>query len=172
MSRRRGWRHHHHHRMHLRHAENHPWLRMTRLGWYVRARLHRRLFLWFGFSIVFTALAVAGVSHLTGGHWGGFLGAMPLLTLVFVLWAASGRIAWRIARPLSELARVAGELGAGEVVGAGASRWIGTAWARCGLLAAVFNDMADRIERQVADQRELLAGVSHELRHRWPAFAC
>ena len=33
-----------------------------------------------------------------------------------------------------------------------------------GLLASAFNDMAARIERQMADQRELLAAVSHELR--------
>jgi two-component system OmpR family sensor kinase len=32
------------------------------------------------------------------------------------------------------------------------------------VLAEAFNDMAARIERQVADQRELLAAVSHELR--------
>jgi signal transduction histidine kinase len=32
------------------------------------------------------------------------------------------------------------------------------------MLAVALNDMADRIERQMSDQRELLAAVSHELR--------
>jgi signal transduction histidine kinase len=135
---------------------------MTRLGWYVRARLHRRLFLLSGFSILCTALIVGGVAHVTGGWPHGWMRAIPVLVLVIILWGAAGRLAWGIARPLSELARVAGELGAGKL----SSRvHLGFhAAGEVGVLAAVFNDMADRIERQIADQRELLAGVSHELR--------
>src|SRR5262245_47405328 len=40
---------------------------MRRIRWYVQARLHRRLFLWFGASILATGLAVAVVLHLTAG---------------------------------------------------------------------------------------------------------
>lgn len=151
----------HHLRRELR-QQHRQWHRMTRLGWYVRARLHRRLFLLSGFSILFTALIVGGVAHFTGTWPHGWTRAIPVLILMFILWAAAGRLAWGIARPLSELARVAGELGAGKL----SSRvHLGLhAAGEVGVLAAVFNDMADRIERQVSDQRELLAGVSHELR--------
>jgi signal transduction histidine kinase len=225
--------------------------RMSWLGWYVRARLHRRLFIWFGFSIVLTAAAVSvamrlanrsGVGlqgeqqrartfiahqfasvwsdparraelatsiatdldmdvavidqqtgaradfgstpcqkpwavvpvqtggallgevhvcasrHGVSGHWIVF---WPLGLLLLLLWAGSGRIARRIARPLSDLARVASDLGAGKLSSRARVNWRESEVA---VLAEVFNEMAARIERQIADQRELLAGVSHELR--------
>jgi signal transduction histidine kinase len=86
----------------------------------------------------------------------------PLLAAGALLWALSDAVARRLTRPLEELARVAGELGRG----------VYTARARLGhhahgeaqVLAEAINDMASRIERQVKDQRELLAAVSHELR--------
>jgi signal transduction histidine kinase len=242
---RRHWHDHHHHYRKFR-----P-LRMSWLGWYVRARLHRRLFMWFGFSIVLTAVAVGAVMviasrsgigprseefrlkrlvgdefaavwtdtarreelanaiardldvdltvsdartgerrsfgqqdcvkpwgtadvrsgdtvlgqvgvcaqrHTMGSHW---VFLWPLLFLLMLLWGGSGRIARRIARPLSELARVAADLGAGKLSSRARVDWRASEIA---VLAEVFNEMANRIERQIADQRELLAGVSHELR--------
>ncbi|HEX8536204.1 MAG TPA: two-component sensor histidine kinase, partial [Cystobacter sp.] len=41
---------------------------MTRLGSYVRARLRRRLFLWFGVSILVTGVVVGSVMNLVGGN--------------------------------------------------------------------------------------------------------
>jgi signal transduction histidine kinase len=82
-----------------------------------------------------------------------------------VLWGASGAIARRLARPLAELARVAGEIGAGRT-----SARVRFACRdhrvddEVSVLAAAMNDMAERIERQLGDQRELLAAVSHEIR--------
>jgi len=79
-----------------------------------------------------------------------------------VLWAISGRIARRLARPFDQLASIAGEIGGGRL---GAR----IALDDCrdedvAVVGRVMNDMAARIEKQLADQRELLAAVSHEIR--------
>jgi len=224
----------------------------SRLGCYLRARLQRRLFLWFGLAILVSLLAGGGamyavsamggrspwmdmsrvqsfvggrfaevwdeprardalghsmasdldlavrVSALNGAviatygrpcerswfvapvvrdrqklgvvtvcterpHGGGpprFL--VAVLAAGLLLWILSGAVARRLTRPLEELARVAGDIGRG----------VYSARARLGrhghgeaqILAEAMNDMAARIERQVTDQRELLAAVSHELR--------
>ena len=88
--------------------------------------------------------------------------AGALFVAAVVLWMLSGKIARRIARPLSELVHVAEEIGAGRLrARAAVPPWhIG----EIAMLARAINDMAARIEKQIADQRELLAGVSHEIR--------
>ncbi|MCC6557972.1 MAG: HAMP domain-containing histidine kinase [Polyangiaceae bacterium] len=219
---------------------------------YVRARLHRRLFLWFGATIVLTALLVVGVTGLVeragNSGWrreyarvqdfvgnrfarawdapadrdelaralardletdlaltdaegrviasygapcgpralrapvrrGGIeIGAVllcpdrarrgaplrliaPLLVVAGVLWAASGVLSRRLARPLSELARVAREIGEGKL--SSRVRLDCRRHGEAGIVGEALNDMAARIERQLHDQRELLAAVSHELR--------
>jgi len=88
---------------------------------------------------------------------------LPVLAAVFVLWAASGRLARRLTRPYGELARVAHDIGMGKL----SSRFSLSPWNADGearMLADAINDMAARIEKQMKDQRELLAGVSHEIR--------
>jgi len=88
--------------------------------------------------------------------------SLALVTGLAVLWAVSGRIAWRLARPLGELARVAQELGSGRP-----SRRVELRRKdpeEIAVLSTVLNEMATRIEKQMADQRELLAAVSHEIR--------
>jgi signal transduction histidine kinase len=80
----------------------------------------------------------------------------------FTLWTMSLFFAKRLGRPLRELARVAGEIGDGRL-SARASigrRPVG----EVRMLASAINDMADRIEKQISDQRELVAAVSHEIR--------
>ncbi|KFE72385.1 sensor histidine kinase [Hyalangium minutum] len=237
-----------HARWHRGHRPHGPWYR-TRLGRYLHARLHRRIFVWFGLSIFITGVAVATVINLVGGSswrqnvdqvrtftsnrfaevWddpqqrdalvqgiardlsvdlelhdatgalirragaacdtpdysipvvrsGVLLGTVeacyfrnrprrawnfiaPLLLMGVMLWTLSGTIARRLTRPMDALVRAAAGLGAGKL----ATRVQMTPGAtdEMGLLAAAFNDMAARIERQMADQRELLAAVSHELR--------
>ncbi len=79
----------------------------------------------------------------------------------FVLWAASGKLARRLSRPFGEIARVAEELGEGKW----SSRVsLDRHYGEARILAVALNDMAARIEKQLADQRALLATVSHELR--------
>ena len=78
------------------------------------------------------------------------------------LWMASGWMARRLAFPMDTLAHAARALGEGRLdtrVNLGRH-----ATGEMALLATAFNDMAARIERQMGEQRELLATVSHELR--------
>ena len=250
-------RHHPHghpppHPHRLRHG--HPRGPMSRLGNFIRARLRRRLFLWFGVSIFTTALVVGTVMTVMGGlmedgSWrqeasrartfvsnrlaevwddpvrrdalvrsvsedllvnvelrdtsGALLvrtgepcppraemsvpverdgvllgtaracsgaartrtpwrGPMVLILAGTTLWMASGWLARRLSRPLDTLARAAQELGEGKLdTRVQLGRY---ATGEMSVLADAFNEMATRVERQMADQRELLAAVSHELR--------
>jgi signal transduction histidine kinase len=95
-----------------------------------------------------------------GGHLARRLGIGMLASLV-VLWAFAGRIARRMSGPIAEIGRVAREIGAGNLQARARLRGYHGEEAR---LALMINDMADRIEKQLADQRELLAAVSHEIR--------
>jgi two-component system OmpR family sensor kinase len=94
------------------------------------------------------------------GH--GTLLLVAIGTAALCLWLAAGLIARRLVRPLGELVRVARDIGAGKLQ----SRMrIGRhGGGEIGILGAAINDMASRIEKQMADQRELLAAVSHEIR--------
>ncbi len=215
---------------------------------YLRARLQRRIFAWFGVAILLTTLVAFGVSSLVGegpgwnrelegvralvseqfgsvwgdpgarddlarrisehlrlglsltdaagkplGTFGGVCidepyttevhrdgqhlgtvhvcfderrahhasGLLMVFAAISVLWAFSRVIAKRLSRPLAELARVAEELGAGKL---DARAEIRHGTGEVAVVASAINEMATRIQRQLADQRELLATVSHELR--------
>jgi signal transduction histidine kinase len=84
--------------------------------------------------------------------------ALGLLWAVWPLaWMATVRVAW----PLRELAKVAGELHAGRL----ASREeLPGGPAEVGEVSNALRTMADRVARQLKDQRALMAAVSHELR--------
>jgi two-component system OmpR family sensor kinase len=131
-----------------------------RWRFFIAAHLHRRLFMWFGVSI-FVTVTVANLVHGMVGRGRGH-GLLAMLVAGLVLWLISGKIAFRIARPLQELLRVTEEIGAGRL----SARVESPPW-RMGEIAYIgqaVNDMAARIEKQIGDQRELLAGVSHEIR--------
>jgi len=152
---------------HLRAHGHHDWrpwwaAQGMRGAWrhFIAAHLHRRLFMWFGVSI-FVSVAIATTVHnVMGrgrGHW------LPAMCAAgFVLWLISGKIAYRIARPLHELLRVTEEIGAGRL----SARAHLPPWhmGEISFIGQAVNEMAARIEKQVGDQRELLAGVSHEIR--------
>ena len=94
---------------------------------------------------------------------------VPALTFVLAigaacltLWGASGALARKLVRPLSDLIRVTREIGSGNLVSR--VRLGRHHMGEIGVLADSVNDMARRIERQLSDQRELLAAVSHEIR--------
>ncbi len=87
---------------------------------------------------------------------------VALLAAVAMLWGASGRIARRIARPIVHLADVARDLGNGKL--SSRARLDRREPGEIGTLTTAMNDMAGKIEKQMRDQRELLAAVSHELR--------
>ena len=146
--RRPGWRHRIHHELRFHYG----------------AHLHRRLFRWFGVAIFLSVAATIIASHL-GRAW---LAAHPGRAFVLFgvpalcLWMAAGRIARRISRPIYELTRVAQEIGQGNL--AARASFGAQPVGEIGVLSSAFNDMAARLERQLTEQRELLAAVSHELR--------
>ena len=89
---------------------------------------------------------------------------LAFFAAAFVLWAASGFLARRIARPLRQIGRVAYDIGRGRLSSRVALRGHRRLRGELGQLADAINDMAERIEKQLSDQRELLAAVSHEIR--------
>ena len=89
---------------------------------------------------------------------------LALLGAAAVLWAASGLLARRIARPLRQVGHVARDIGDGKLSSRVALRGHRQVPGELGQLAEAVNDMAERIEKQLSDQRELLAAVSHEIR--------
>lgn len=90
------------------------------------------------------------------------IGLAVLTSVCLVLWTAAALLARRITRPLSLLIETTREIGSGNL---GARVRLGRHQrGELGLLAESVNEMAGRIERQMKDQRELLAAVSHEVR--------
>ena len=87
---------------------------------------------------------------------------LAIAAACLTLWAASGALARKLVRPLSDLIRVTREIGSGNLVSR--VRLGRHHMGEVGVLADSVNDMARRIERQLSDQRELLAAVSHEIR--------
>jgi two-component system OmpR family sensor kinase len=87
--------------------------------------------------------------------------AASLFVAVCVLAIASGALARKLALPIRRVAAVAERLGEGDLdARVGAQRMRG----EVGLLADTIDRMAERIQKQLHDQKELLAAVSHELR--------
>jgi two-component system, OmpR family, sensor kinase len=147
--------HHHHHHRHLRaHAAHRFALRGAPL--WMHWRLRRRMFA--SFTIV---LAISGCL----GSWLVHRGISPVWAVglsVVMLWMSTGAIAWKLTMPLVELSQVARKLGDGDL---GARMRTHHHGAReLAMIASSINDMAARIEKQLRDQRELLAAVSHEIR--------
>jgi len=86
----------------------------------------------------------------------GFVGAC------LVLWLIAGALAKKLGKPLVQLSEVTREIGEGKL---SARARLGHQHAdELGDLAESINEMAERIERQMKGQRELLAAVSHEVR--------
>jgi signal transduction histidine kinase len=103
-----------------------------------------------------------GVVRLCEEHRFGPPMVAPFFVAVVVLWGVSGAVARRLLRPLGELTRVASDIGRGQL---GSRVRIGNRYGTEFLVVGqVMNEMAARIEKQLADQRALLATVSHEIR--------
>jgi signal transduction histidine kinase len=81
---------------------------------------------------------------------------------VLVLWMMAGALSRKILGPLEELERTARDLGNGNL--ASRVQLDRAAFGEVGQLARTFNEMAKRLEDQLAVERELLAAVSHEVR--------
>jgi signal transduction histidine kinase len=154
--RHRGWRevhqerelwHQHRHHRHRDHRGHFAWM-----PWWLQARTRRRIFSWL--AIAFAGGVAAGV-HLWGHrHWWYFGIAFLLLSMM------SGMVAWRLTRPLIMAIKAARDIGDGKLD----TRLDMHQRGEMRILAGAINEMAERIERQIKDQRQLLAAVSHELR--------
>jgi two-component system, OmpR family, sensor kinase len=103
---------------------------------------------------------VHGCLHQYHTHWTGVL--VTLFAAFLTIWAATAKLSHRLTRPLQDLTRVTREIGEGKLESR--VRLGHTHRGEVGILAESINEMAKRIERQMKDQRELLAGVSHEIR--------
>lgn len=103
------------------------------------------------------------VELCTDGRGGFSLRGVALAGLALgLVWLGAGLVARRISRPLGALARTARAIGDGEL---SARVELGRkAAAEVQVVADAVNDMATRIQRQLASERELMATVSHELR--------
>lgn len=103
-------------------------------------------------------------------HWlwrlpASLLGA--LLAGALVLWAATGALSRRLAFPIRQVASVAADLGEGKLESRVPQRACPRRHGVGGeaqVLADAINTMADRLQKQLLDQKQLLAAVSHELR--------
>lgn len=107
--------------------------------------------------------APLGRLEACGDHaFGGWRFALVLFIAIAILWAASGILARRLVSPLRRLEKLAKRIGEGDL--AARSTLDPRRHGELGVLGVTMNEMAGRIEKQLADQRELLAAVSHELR--------
>jgi len=85
-----------------------------------------------------------------------------LLGAGVVLWLTAGFLARRLTRPLDQIVSVARDIGDGKLDSRMKLGRHHTGELR--ELAETFNLMATRIQKQLTDQKELLAAVSHEIR--------
>ena len=92
--------------------------------------------------------------------------ALALAVAVLVLGFVAGRVAKRLARPLEHLAQTAERFGSGDLTARTGIAQIPRRWVAEEVrdVGRAFDGMAERIERVVLEQRELLAAISHELR--------
>src|SRR5262245_22665102 len=123
------------------------------LPWWLQSRMRRRIFSWLTLAVCAGAL----IGYRLESHprlW------QVLIGLV-VLSIASGAIAWRMTRPLILMVRAARDIGDGKL---DTRIDVRTHRGEVRVLGSAINDMAGKIQQQIADQRQLLAAVSHELR--------
>ncbi|HHH29365.1 MAG TPA: HAMP domain-containing protein, partial [Polyangiaceae bacterium] len=95
-------------------------------------------------------------------RWGGWRFVLVLLLTIAILWGASGIFAARLLRPLRQLELMARRIGEGDL--SARTHLDPRRHGELGVLGNTMNEMVERIEKQLADQGELLAAVSHELR--------
>lgn len=92
--------------------------------------------------------------------------AVALGAALLVLGLVAGRVSKRLARPLEHLAQTAERFGSGDLTARTGIEQIPRRWVAEEVrdVGRAFDGMADRIQRVVLEQRELLAAISHELR--------
>ena len=144
----------------MRHR-HHRWHGRPPARWLLARGIHRRVV---AFLLVSLGLGLIGgaIAHAT---WSGALPHAAFVCVGLSIFFAMGPLAWmaafRIAWPLRELATVAGELRAGRL---DSREELTGGDLEVGEVSLALREMADRVARQLRDQRALMAAVSHELR--------
>ena len=142
----------------MRHRHHHHRPSAT---WMLARGLHRRVlgFLFVASCVGAAAGVVAHGAFANGSNWHGFvcIGAAFFFVFWWLSWAATFRIAW----PVKELADVSRDLGGGRLE---SRHDLPEGTGEVGEVANALRGMADRVGRQLQDQRALMAAVSHELR--------
>jgi two-component system, OmpR family, sensor kinase len=155
--RRRRHGHHARHQRHERHGRHGKWFDPSK--WptlrLLHSRIQRRIFAWFIVVILLSLGAARWISHMGAARW------WTVIPVVMIIGMGSGAIAWRLTWPLLAVIDAARKIGDGDLATRIHTR---NHHGELAILADAINDMATRIERQLKDQRELLAAVSHELR--------
>ncbi len=154
---RRRWKHH----RHWHEADE-----GMRRGWILRWRLQRRIFMTLAMAIFITvgigmilAHSLGIVVHKPPGHV-----AMGVFVSLFILWTFSRFMARRIASPLADLEHTLRQIGSGDVRARVDVHARHMQMGEMPILAHTINEMAGRLDKQLSDQRALLATVSHEIR--------
>lgn len=104
--------------------------------------------------------AVIGYARVA---WAGTHGGRFVVVVIAVLLAVALASAWlvrRMSRPLERLTAVVRRLGAGDLTARAGMCGRG----EVGELAGAFDEMAERVERLLRGEKEMIANVSHELR--------
>lgn len=123
--------------------------------------IHRTMF---GFLIAAAVLgAVAGsIGHAALGAGSGPHAVICVaLTVLLAAWPLGWMATWRIVKPLRDVAKVANDLQKGQL---DRRRELPDAPGAVGEVADALREMAERLSRQLREQRALMAAVSHELR--------
>ncbi len=95
-------------------------------------------------------------------QWGGWRFGVVIFLVIAILWAAAGMLARVLLRPLRKLEVMARKIADGDLKAR--SHLDPHRHGELGMLGQTMDEMAGRIDKQLTDQRELLAAVSHELR--------
>ncbi len=152
-------RHHHsHHHRWRRHRKG--WSKHHRRHWLLTRGIHRRLALYILLAVV---LGLVAGWALHGAHSAGWTGTSWCLgaSVIAFTWPLGWWATFRIARPVRELARVAGELRDGKLK---SREHLADGADEVGEVAGALHDLSGRIADQLDAQRALMAAVSHELR--------
>ena len=134
----------------------------------MRGRFVRRIAIGFGIFFLFFVFLVGWLGATFGGRWfgggdrhGGFFPWFPFLPiLLVVVFIALGRAIRRTARPIGEVMDAAEKITDGDL--SARAPIYGPSDVRN--LAGAFNRMAERLETNERQRRDLLADVAHELR--------
>lgn len=142
------------------HRHRHPPWRKPPRAWLLVRGIHRRVVLY----LLVAAMLGAGGGFALHSALVGEAGPRAIalaVGLLLAIWPLAWVALFRIARPVAQLAEAAGRMRAGHLRGRHA---LPEHDGEVGEVADALHEMAERVSRQLEEQRALMAAVSHELR--------